>query len=184
MIFTAGILENPIYFDILIKSWFDNISSAGMDIFFKLISEFGSPWAYIFIGLLAFVYLWYKGQLRTGIVLNAGLIASWITMKYLKLIINRDRPPGEHLVIATGQSFPSGHAMLSLAFYGFIAYLLLQNLPEKAGKIWTILLAVLVLLIGMSRIYLNVHYASDVLAGFILGGGFLLFMIKIHRKMR
>lgn len=81
----------------------------------------------------------------------------------------KPRPVGETFTVATGYSFPSGHAMLSLAYYGYLALVMLQKCPDKwrpAVKSGAVLL---ILVIGFSRIYLNVHYTSDVLAGYVFG---------------
>ena len=77
-------------------------------------------------------------------------------------------------------SFPSGHSMISVAFYGFIGYLFLHSKRDKKIRIFVIISAmILTLLIGISRIYLGVHYASDVLAGFVLSLAYLILFVSI-----
>lgn len=173
---------NELLVDILVKSWLDKISSPGMDHFFQWITHLGSPYAFITLCTATVLYLRIRGKSWPGLILAAGLTITWQSMNYLKQFFGRTRPAGEHLTYATGASFPSGHAMLSLVFYGFIAYLALKNLPPKAGKIMAGLMTLLILLIGLSRIYLNVHYASDVLAGFGFGALFLFLMTAISNK--
>ncbi|NLB87665.1 MAG: phosphatase PAP2 family protein [Syntrophomonadaceae bacterium] len=106
-------------------------------------------------------------------------------MSLLKDFFGRPRPSGEHLTIATGMSFPSGHAMLSMAFYGFVAYLLAQrvNSPQRRKLIWAVAV-IFIFLIGFSRLYLNVHYPTDVIAGFLLGALFLFAFIKLYQRHR
>ena len=79
-----------------------------------------------------------------------------------------------------GYSFPSGHSMISMAFYGLIIYYVWKNVKNiKIRNITCILLSILILLIGISRIYLGVHYASDVLGGFIISIAYLIVFITI-----
>lgn len=101
----------------------------------------------------------------------------------LKLVFRRIRPVGINLVRITGFSFPSGHAMMSMAFYGLIIYLILhKDFPKEKKMFLSILFGILILLIGISRIYLGCHYASDILAGYLLGLAYLLFFIKLFNK--
>ena len=91
-------------------------------------------------------------------------------MLFLKKLFQRKRPLAPLLAAARGLSFPSGHAIMAVTFYGLIIYIITQVI----GISWLqvsliILLIILILLIGFSRVYLRVHYASDVLAGFIIG---------------
>ena len=102
------------------------------------------------------------------------------TAKYL---FARTRPEDINLVIETGFSFPSGHSMVSLAFYGFFVYLLYHKKWSKKKRLMACIpLIILTLLVGISRIYLGVHYASDVLAGFALAMAYLIIFIKLFYK--
>jgi undecaprenyl-diphosphatase len=93
----------------------------------------------------------------------------------IKRLVGRERPILERLAEATGFGFPSGHAMVSSSFYGLIGYLLWINLRGKWSGAWSIPVVTMLLLagIGFSRIYLGVHYPSDVFAGFAAGGAWL-----------
>ncbi len=98
----------------------------------------------------------------------------------LKGIIQRPRPEGFRLIAETGYSFPSGHSMVSMAFYGLIIWMIWHN--EKDQMLKYVLCATFVLVIafvGISRIYLGVHYASDVLAGFCVSLLWLAFYTKV-----
>lgn len=102
----------------------------------------------------------------------------------LKQVINRARPEAEHLVTVETLSYPSGHAMMAMAFYGILIYLITQF---EISKIWKsliiLLLAILILSIGISRIYLGVHYPSDIAGGFIAGFIWVIFCVMIFNLM-
>jgi len=135
-----------------------------------LITYLGSPWAFIILCTVASTYLQHRRKTLEAIFLNIALFSSWGTMEWLKMFIERNRPLGEALTVASGYSFPSGHAMLSLVFYGFLANLMLSSARRRKRFWWgAIGLYLLILIIGFSRMYLNVHYTSDVLAGYLFG---------------
>jgi membrane-associated phospholipid phosphatase len=97
-------------------------------------------------------------------------LSSLLLMMLLKQLFGRHRPLMPLLDEARGLSFPSGHAMMSFSFYGLMIYLVWQNISRVWLK-WTLTIALflLIIFIGLSRVYLRVHFASDVLAGFCLG---------------
>jgi undecaprenyl-diphosphatase len=101
-------------------------------------------------------------------------------MLLLKQLFQRKRPLSPLLKAAKGLSFPSGHAIMAVTFYGLLIYIL-QHTIETEWLNWTvtILIIILIILIGFSRIYLRVHYASDVLGGFIIGLLWLLISLAI-----
>ena len=107
-------------------------------------------------------------------------ISSLVLMLLLKQLFQRKRPLSPLLKAARGLSFPSGHAIMAVTFYGLLIYIL-QHTIEIDWMKWivTMLVIVLILLIGFSRIYLRVHYASDVLGGFIIGLLWLLISLAI-----
>ena len=112
-----------------------------------------------------------------------NLLWVYIVSIIFKNIIMRERPMLSLIEKPSDFSFPSGHTMCSVAFYGFIVYLLLKNIKNYFLK-WLIVFvfSMLVIFIGISRIYLNVHYFTDVIGGFILGSICLLMIINIYIK--
>lgn len=110
-------------------------------------------------------------------------LGSFIVMSSTKHLFSRARPDDPVFKAAMGFSFPSGHAMSAMTFYGLLIYLVWKNVDNVILKwILTFLLVVFIHLIGFSRIYLRVHYASDVMAGFSLGLIWLVLSLwAVHR---
>ena len=101
----------------------------------------------------------------------------------LKHVLQRPRPTDYSIISESGYSFPSGHSMISMAFYGFIIYLIYKYVKNKYIKVSLItFLSILIILIGISRIYLGVHYTSDVLAGFLMAISYLVIYISAINK--
>lgn len=96
----------------------------------------------------------------------------------LKQLFGRERPMQDHMVEVTNLSFPSGHAMFSMAFYGLLIYFVAKEaMPPIIKTICFLLLVLLIFSIGISRVYLGVHYASDIVAGFAAGYIWLVFIL-------
>jgi undecaprenyl-diphosphatase len=107
-------------------------------------------------------------------------ISSLVLMLLLKQLFQRKRPLSPLLKAAKGLSFPSGHAIMAVTFYGLLIYILQHSISNDLLK-WlvTFFVIVLIVLIGFSRVYLRVHYASDVAAGFIIGLLWLLISLAV-----
>ena len=104
----------------------------------------------------------------------------------LKIIIRRPRPT-ETLVLTaeSSYSFPSGHAMMSMIFYGLLIYYVTKFVKKKWLKnLLVCMLSAIILFVGISRIYLGVHYATDVLAGYVIGIVYLVLFIKLLKKKK
>ncbi|WP_149276321.1 phosphatase PAP2 family protein [Pareuzebyella sediminis] len=108
------------------------------------------------------------------------LVLATLSNMMLKRFIDRARPEIEHLVSVKTLSYPSGHAMSSMAFYGFLIYLVYKLKVRSVWKVFIILLlSLLILSIGISRIYLGVHFPSDVIGGWVAGMIWIVFCILI-----
>ena len=134
--------------------------------------------------LLLIIYFFLIARLTWfSVRVLAIALSSLILMLMLKWVFGRKRPLSPLLKAARGLSFPSGHAIMSVSFFGVIIYCVLHSsFPEWVKIVATILLIVLILLIGFSRIYLRVHYTSDVLAGFLIGLIWLLITLAVVEK--
>ena len=152
-----------------------NIISKSLTPVIKLITHLGSM-VFLIVLSVILVLTMKNNKIRINIAYNLVIIS--IINYVIKQIIKRPRPIGINLIKEGGYSFPSGHSTTSMAFYGLLIYLIYKYVNNKIFKtILIVLLSLIILLIGTSRIYLGVHYASDVLAGFVLGLLFLLVFI-------
>lgn len=130
--------------------------------------------------ILIFYFLLVKKQTWFSIRVITIAISSLVLMLLLKQLFQRKRPLSPLLKAAKGLSFPSGHAIMAVTFYGLPIYILQHSITGDWLK-WflTCLVAGLIILIGFSRVYLRVHYASDVAAGFIIGLLWLLISLTV-----
>jgi membrane-associated phospholipid phosphatase len=141
--------------------------------YFMFVTQLGDRYTYIVMTvLLAAFYLIKKRSWKFTLQTSLVLLLASLSNMVLKKVINRARPSLEHLVSVNTLSYPSGHSMSAMAFYGFLIFLCVRyRMPVWMRYILVTILTMLVLSIGASRIYLGVHYPSDVAAGFI--GGFI-----------
>lgn len=116
-------------------------------------------------------------------MIGANLLTSSVLDEIFKLLFHRQRPNLVRLISAPGFSFPSGHSMIGLCFYGFLAYLICANSKSRWRYFLVLPFALLILSIGISRIYLGVHYASDVIGGFSAGLAWLAIFITISNRI-
>ena len=146
----------------------------------KFITNFGGAICLIGIAIILFIAIKDK-KIGITIALNLGIVT--ILNQLLKRILQRPRPEEFRIINESGYSFPSGHSMISMAFYGFLIYLIYKNIKNKYLK-WTLItvLGILIVSIGISRIYLGVHYTSDVAAGFLVAIAYLIIYISMVNK--
>ena len=143
----------------------------------KLITFFGG--ATCLIGLTLVLFITIKNK-KIGLLIGINLVTITILNQIFKFILQRPRPTENRIINENGYSFPSGHSMISMAFYGFLIYLIYKYVKNKKLKYISItLISILIIFIGISRIYLGVHYTSDVLAGFLFSISYLIIFILI-----
>jgi len=134
--------------------------------------------------LLIFYFLLVRHQNWFSIRIVTIALSSLLLMFLLKYLFRRKRPLSPLLKAAKGLSFPSGHAIMAVTFYGLLIYIVIHSVDVAWPRyLLTLLLLLLIILIGFSRVYLRVHYASDVMAGFILGLLWLLISLSLLEKI-
>ena len=163
-------------YDIVSKLFKFNVSTP----IAKFMTNFGG--AIFVISLTTILFFVIKDKkIGISIITNLGIVT--ILNQIIKFIMQRPRPTEFRIIEETGYSFPSGHSMVSLAFYGYLIYLIYKYINNKHLKrTLIILLSVLICIIGVSRIYLGVHYTSDVLGGFLISFAYLIIYIELVNK--
>lgn len=137
------------------------------------------------IGLAVAGYLFASSRRWAALFSALGLLGMPISGA-IKQLVRRQRPQSEIARVVlpvVGLSFPSGHAMTAIMFYGFIAFLIGVHAQSDHARFWVGALALLILLISWSRIYLGAHWFSDVVGGLAGGSFFLLLMTLLYRKL-
>lgn len=171
-------------FDNTIYGYLRTLISEDMTDLMKLITTFGSGLILILISLICICVFWRNKRYSfSSKMVGLNLAAASVLNEAFKVIFHRERPDILRLAEAGGFSFPSGHSMMSMSFYGFIAYLLYVNMKSRWKYLIISLFSIIILLIGISRVYLGVHYASDVLAGFSAGLAWLAVFITLFNRI-
>lgn len=162
-------------FDSTIQNFIRHSMNDNLTIFYKIISKAVSATEIIIMTLLIALVLLVRKEKITAIFLVSGVVSILgIIAPILKLVYLRERPNLEHLVVETSKSFPSGHSSSAMIFFGTLTLIAWQLFKNKPLKIIISGLAItLICLVGISRVYLGVHYPSDVLGAYLLGGAWL-----------
>jgi undecaprenyl-diphosphatase len=133
------------------------------------ITNIASPTYMIIFSVILFGFFAYKKRWYYSLLLLFGMIGGLLIEQLIKLIVQRARPENA-LIQISEYSFPSGHATMAIIFFSLLLYCFKDNIQSKRRKyIFIIANVIIFLLIGFSRIYLSVHWFSDVVAGFSLG---------------
>lgn len=170
-------------FDTLVTAVIRAKPSSGLTAFMQLMTDMGSPVFLIMVALVFATTLYRRRLFPEALLLLISLVGGWGWDELLKRLFRRARPSEHWLTGASGYSFPSGHSMVSMALYGVLAYILLSYPLARRWR-WPGILftGAIILMVGISRIYLGVHYPSDVLAGFAAGGAWATICSAAIRK--
>ena len=165
-----------------------SVSVPGFATFMRSVSFLGNgfvPWVLVVVFGLIFMRLGLRAE---GFVSVASAALGWVVNTLLKELIGRPRPT-DALVNVTGnfhyQSFPSGHVVFFVEFFGFLLFLAFVLLkPGVLRRLLITLTAVLIALVGLSRVYLGAHWPSDVAGAYLAGGLWLMLTIEVYRRIK
>lgn len=175
------------FFDLIITKSIQQIHFSWFDSLMRAISFLGNYWpAGLSIGFAVLVFVILK-KYKNALFILISTLGVGLLSEALKTLIGRPRPDPQ-LITQIGKfirsdSFPSGHVLFYMGFYGFLLFLIFSKL--KKGLVRTVLISALllmILLIGMSRIYLGAHWFSDVLGAYLIGTVWIFVVVLLYRK--
>ncbi len=157
-------------FDIWVNVFMASHVTPTMATVAKIVTNLGSAAAVSIVGVLVAVWLFVIRKWRSAVIMAASILSTSLFLELMKAFFLRARPVNALQLIVNDPSFPSGHAALAAAFFVVVAYLLAPRIHNQVKRELVIVVCVLATIaIGLSRIVLNVHWASDVVAGWALG---------------
>ena len=178
---TFIIFSNKILFiDEYISNLLVSIRNKRLNNIMLIITNISS--AYALVALTILLVFTIKNK-KKALLIVYNLLFVVLTNQVVKLLFQRERPLDIGLIQEDGFSYPSGHSMVSMAYFGFIAYMIYKSTRNKYLKGFTIIgIFLVIFLIGFSRIYLGVHYFSDVIGGFLLAISYLMIFINFNKE--
>jgi undecaprenyl-diphosphatase len=166
--------------------WMIEHRSPGLTTAAKVVTEVGSTLAMSILAVTAVIYLFWRGRRGDAALVAVVAAGAGALVRFGKATVGRDRPPANlRLVAETNESFPSGHALASAAIVGVLLVVFVPSIGRhwvRAGVIGAALL--FVLCIGLSRLYLGVHWATDVLGGWVTGLAWLMLCLTVRQVWR
>jgi membrane-associated phospholipid phosphatase len=175
-------------YDQSFADWLHSHATDPLTELFEAVTTLGNGTVLAGVTLIAVFLLLRRGRRREALLVGLAFAGSELLSYSLKLGFRRDRPFfTDPLATEPTFSFPSGHATVSLAVYGAIAVVVARRLSGRAQIVCLAAAALLVSLIGLSRLYLGVHFLTDVLAGFAAGTAWLaacVVTLHLHERLR
>lgn len=170
-------------FDHNVISLVQGMESPGLTLLMKVFTFIGSTPTVVVIALSAILFLYFVLHHRFELIFFISIVAGTAIINLLlKLYFARQRPDLHRLIQETGYSFPSGHSMEAFALYTSLAFLLWRHFSTRISRsIIIIICSIMIVLIGISRIYLGVHYPSDVIGGYFASGVYFTFGVWLFQ---
>jgi undecaprenyl-diphosphatase len=176
--------ETLFYLDFRVQSFIEGIITPELTQFMVKITNLGGLYFTLIISALIVIYFLYKREWWDILTLVLVVVGGKILQILLKIFFLRPRPTSP-IVAAHGYSFPSGHALTAMLVYGFLIYITWKSNSKKSFKMLIFLVSLfLILIIGISRIYLNVHWLTDILGGYAAGFSWLVISIIMVKTVR
>ena len=172
----------PSPFDLSVQQWFFSLRGDGLNAIVSALTHCSDT---VTIIALCIILLLLPNRLKFGVPVSISALGGVAIYKPMKHIFMRARPDEVfHLVEQGGYSFPSGHSVTSVVVYGLLIYLIRKRCKNQTVKnILTVLCAALMIIIGPSRIYVGVHWPTDVLCGWLIGSAVLIIAVTILERM-
>ncbi|ULT59653.1 phosphatase PAP2 family protein [Neobacillus drentensis] len=173
-------------FDGRIISFIQGFEAPMQTTIMRIFSFIGGTIPVIVISLFAIIFLYKVLKHRSELVLFiAVILGANILFATLKQLFHRARPDLHRLAEVSNYSFPSGHATMAFALYGVLTFLLWRHISSRLGRTLLIILSgFMIVTIGISRIYLGVHYPSDIIAGYFISAFWLTFAIGFYQRYK
>lgn len=172
--------KNDIYIDSVVYNFVSKFIYDDLTSVIKILTNIGGALVVIIITIITLI----KNR-KYGTYMTINLILITILQIILKHIFLRNRPVDINLIEETGYSFPSGHSLTAMAFYGFIIYLVyISNINKRSKIIYISLFSIFILIVGLSRIYLGVHFFTDVMGAFTFSFSYLVIYIDIIKRKK
>ena len=167
--------------DIATNTFMQSLQNSPLTVFSKSVAIIFEPIIIVLASLAIAAFLYYKKRKKESVLLALTILATGVIIKLAKTIFQRPRPP-TMLIPETGFSLPSGHATTAVVFFGLLAYLFTKNKSRKTKITASIIVTLIILITAFTRLYLQVHWLTDVLGGIIIGGIILTASIIIYKK--
>ncbi|QDL12626.1 phosphatase PAP2 family protein (plasmid) [Brasilonema octagenarum UFV-E1] len=179
------VLEKEAFaFDTSFLLWLHQFANPSLDNLMLAITSLGSPTTVVVVAALTLGTLWWRHYRVETYIFVLTCLGGLILNTGLKLFFSKPRPQLWTLLISEKSfSFPSGHALGSMVLYGFIGYILATHYPKFSQIIYT-LAVILIVAIGISRLYLGVHWPTDIIAGYSIGFLWLMICITMLKLQR
>ncbi|TCJ05668.1 phosphatase PAP2 family protein [Cytobacillus praedii] len=173
-----------VQFDSTIITFVQGFENSSLTAVMKFFTFIGDTNSVIVLSILVIIFLYAVLKHRVELILFiVAIIGSAVLNQLLKYSFQRARPELHRLIEIDSYSFPSGHAMNAFTVYTIITFLLWRHIPSRAGRILLIIIsALMIFTIGISRIYLGVHYPSDIIAGYFASACWLGMAICFFQK--
>jgi undecaprenyl-diphosphatase len=162
--------------DVAVNVFMRSIEASALTSLSKFVHVAFEPLILIFLSLIIGALLYFYGMKKQAVFFVAGIFVAGVLIKLLKEIFQRARPL-DSLIKDVGFSFPSGHTLIMVVFLGLLVYFFTDR------KFWTVLVAIaLAVFVGFTRLYLGVHWLTDIVASFVLGAMILAVTIFFYEK--
>jgi undecaprenyl-diphosphatase len=178
--------DTIVNFDSSIISYVQGLEAPLLTMIMKFFSFIGDTRAVIVTSLLTLVLLYMVFKHRSELILfSSVMLGATILFVLLKLFFHRARPDLHRLAEASNYSFPSGHATMACALYGVLTFILWRHIATSLGRtIFFLFGMMMILAIGISRVYLGVHYPSDIIAGYFISIFWLTLAIGFYQRYK